>query len=84
MKFSSDRPKALIGLNYAFHFGKYKGEILKDVLEEDPNYIIWCSDSIDWFDLDTDVYDMASEKDANKEDAGYYYDTDDVGKWTRY
>lgn len=37
--------------SYKFTFGKNKGLYLKDVVEEDPNYVIWCMENIEWFKL---------------------------------
>jgi hypothetical protein len=33
-------------------FGKYKGYTIEDVLEDDPNYLEWAIDEIEWFELD--------------------------------
>ena len=78
------KSKKVIGLEYRFTFGKHNGELLKDILEIEPEYILWCSDDIDWFDLDTDVYDMAVDRDATinhypfDEFSSYdWYDKDD-------
>ena len=86
MKFSDDSPKikAPLGLDYIFTFGKCKGQSIEEVIDNEPSYVIWCSENIDWFDLDTDVYDMAEEK-SNDEEVPYYNpDSFDTGKWDRY
>lgn len=33
-------------------FGKHKGSTIEEVLEDDPNYIEWAIDEIEWFELD--------------------------------
>ena len=78
------KSKDVIGLDYVFTFGKHNDELLEEVLKTDPEYIIWCSDEIEWFDLDTDVYDMAVDRDATinhypfDEFSSYdWYDKDD-------
>lgn len=30
------------GINTLFNFGKYKGKTLLHVIDNDPQYIIWC------------------------------------------
>ena len=45
----------LNSLNSVFDFGKNEGKKVKDVLKEDPMYIAWCLQNIDWFKIDTDA-----------------------------
>lgn len=53
-----------------FSFGKYKGTHLKDVIDTDPQYVEWCLDNVDWFDIskrckkDLDV-SLQEHSDAN-------------------
>ncbi len=46
-----------------FTFGRYKGMRVQDVLEEDPDYILWVGKSIDYFPLETAVL-MAAQMDT--------------------
>jgi hypothetical protein len=32
-----------------FTFGKYKGQLVAEILQNDPEYIQWCVDNIHWF-----------------------------------
>ena len=35
-----------------FQFGKHKGEMLEDVIEDDPSYIAWlCENEVTEFDI---------------------------------
>ena len=35
------------------NFGtRHKGELIDDVMVEDPSYLVWCLDNISWFQLD--------------------------------
>lgn len=34
-------------LNDKFHFGKYKGKSIGEVLQYDPGYITWCNNNVD-------------------------------------
>ena len=34
-------------LSDKFHFGKYKGRSIGEVLQYDPGYITWCNDNVD-------------------------------------
>ncbi len=36
-------------------FGKYKGKTIQDVINDDPDYIAWAADTIEWFDLDEEA-----------------------------
>jgi len=38
-------------------FGKYKGRTLEFILEHDPQYLLFCQENIDWFDLDHKILD---------------------------
>ena len=42
-------------LNSNFTFGKYKGMTLESVCADNPNYISWCVEHIDWFYVDADT-----------------------------
>lgn len=42
-------------LNTVFKFGKYKGKTLKQVIDEDINYVVWCLSDINEFRLDNDA-----------------------------
>jgi len=37
-------------------FGRrHKGELIRDIIEEDPDYLAWCLDNIDGFVLGEDA-----------------------------
>lgn len=42
-------------------FGKYEGETVLDVIKKNAGYILWCIDEIDWFDVTTEIADLARE-----------------------
>ncbi len=37
--------KVPLSLNNSFKFGRHKGKSVKEVIEEDPYYILWARDS---------------------------------------
>ena len=39
-----------------FNFGKHKGETLTTVANEEPTYIWWCIENVDWFVISEDYY----------------------------
>lgn len=51
----------VIDENYIFTFGKYRDELLHDIIFTDPNYVLWCADNINWFDLDSRLYVLAEQ-----------------------
>lgn len=36
---------------YRFTFGKYRDELLKDIMKFDSDYIVWCHKNVSWFSL---------------------------------
>jgi hypothetical protein len=38
-------------------FGQYKGMTVAEVLEEDPQYLKWAYENIEWFDLEVSITD---------------------------
>lgn len=38
-------------------FGQFKGMTVKEVMKENPQYLLWAMDKWDGFDLETEVYD---------------------------
>ena len=67
--------KKRIGLAYRFTFGKHKGRTVEHVLDEDAGYLLWCNEEINWFILDSEVYEDATVKDAEEN----YYPFDEYG-----
>lgn len=68
-----------------FNFGKYKGLYVSDILADEPGYLIWLDENIDWLTIDpqllkeaNELYDATNEKDpAHVADAT----TDDWWNW---
>lgn len=44
-------------LDSLLKFGKYKGKVLEDVLNDDPEYLAWCLENIEWFEVDETLAD---------------------------
>lgn len=42
-------------LHTTLSFGKYKGESVRAIIDNDPSYIEWALDNIKWFTLDDDA-----------------------------
>lgn len=42
-------------LNDRMTFGKYKGDLIKDVFKKEPGILIWYNDNVEWFYLDEDL-----------------------------
>ena len=36
-------------------FGKYKGNTLQDVIDDDPRYVQWCINELEWFKVDQEA-----------------------------
>ncbi len=48
-------------LNSVFNFGKYKGDIIKEVALKDPFYIEWICKTVDLFVITNDTIDEISD-----------------------
>lgn len=68
---------------YTFTFGKYKGKSLRDVIDEDAEYVIWCHKNVNGFVLaDKDYQEALKEMDRQGnvwEDNGDWGQNDDWG-----
>ena len=42
-------------------FGKYKGETVQDILDNDPQYLVWLHEKSDQFELSWDLLEEASK-----------------------
>lgn len=49
--------------DYIFTFGKHEGLSVEEVLEEPGGaaYLCWCMDNLEWFDMDSYLYEEISE-----------------------
>ncbi len=36
-------------------FGKYRGDTIKEIIDNAPTYIEWALDEVDWFELDDEA-----------------------------
>lgn len=55
---------------YIFSFGKHKGYSYETVLVSDAQYIVWCADNIEWFELDDSDYHNAAFKAMKQRSSG--------------
>ena len=47
-------------------FGKYLGNSVNTVLQEDPSYLAWCETNLDHFHLSFDTYDFMCQQYSNQ------------------
>ena len=45
----------IITLNDRLTFGKYKDKLLRWIITHDPEYILWCQENIEWFEIDVNA-----------------------------
>lgn len=44
------------GLETELKFGaKHRGETIEEIIEDDPDYLLWAIDTIEWFELDDEA-----------------------------
>ena len=68
-------------------FGKYKGEKVRDIIDNDPGYILWCIANVEWFTCTSAVKDNAEEADEPNHGHCYAYDQDvdvDYDDWIHW
>jgi hypothetical protein len=41
--------------NFRFNYGKHKGKSVGELLEEDPQYLIWTTVNCSWFNLQPEI-----------------------------
>lgn len=54
--------------NSIMPFGKYKGQTIGDIIQEDPGYLLWCKDNLS-FEMDEECLELIEyslEKKGNK------------------
>lgn len=61
MKVSDIYRQTISDKNHVLNFGKYRGWKLGDVMEHDPQYLLYCQSKIDWFDLSHLILDELDE-----------------------
>ncbi|MTI47665.1 MAG: hypothetical protein FH761_07470 [Firmicutes bacterium] len=45
-------------LKSKIHFGKYNNRIMKNIIESDPNYIIWAISNVEWFSIQEEALNL--------------------------
>ncbi len=45
-----------VGLSDRFTFGKHRGDSIREVIEQDAEYIAWCIENVDNFELNNQAY----------------------------
>lgn len=45
-------PLPPLKLTDSITFGKHKGEVIQEIIDDDPDYLAWAIDEIVWFELD--------------------------------
>jgi len=50
--------KGIWMVNDVLTFGKHSGEALDEVIVEDPEYIAWCVDEVEGFELDVEAMNL--------------------------
>jgi len=43
-------------LSSEFNFGKYKGQTISQMINNDPDYLLWCVINVDWFALNQRIF----------------------------
>lgn len=46
-------------------FGKHKGQTIRQILQNDPSYLLWCSEKLERFAMSDEAWDYAISINAN-------------------
>lgn len=58
------------GLETEIKFGKkHRGETIEDIIENDPDYLLWALDTIEWFELDDEAEKELETASGHSDDA---------------
>lgn len=49
----------IYGLNDQLTFGKHKGQTIRQILQSDSNYLLWCVEKMDRFAMSDEAWDYA-------------------------
>lgn len=49
----------IYGLNDQLTFGKHKGQTIRQILQIDSNYLLWCVEKLDRFAMSDEAWDYA-------------------------
>lgn len=49
----------IYNLHDSLPFGKHKGQTIHQVLQSDPNYLLWCVEKLDRFAMSDEAWDYA-------------------------
>lgn len=56
-----------MSLESTFRFGKYAGQQVEDIVEDDPNYIRWLSENSTYVEFDNAVLEALEKRERRKE-----------------
>jgi len=70
-RISQPNPTKPLGLDDIIHLKKYKGQLIRDVIQSDSEYLLWAhndTEYVPWFKLQDDVLKEAEEYAAAERD----------------
>jgi hypothetical protein len=94
-RFTKKSTNKLYNPDDTLNFGKYNGRKIKDILDFDPEYLVWASNTITWFILPENIRIYAYKKATSligknlkhnyrnyidPEDSPFWFE-DDGGSW---
>lgn len=59
-RFKQHDAGTIFGIDSHFTFGKYKGRTVSSVLKDDPAYIAWANENVEWLSFTEGVTDEMS------------------------
>lgn len=65
-------------------FGKYKGMTIKEVIDDDPEYLVWCLDNVNFFDVSENVLQLIENAQIENDFREAMYDYLDDDPWREW
>jgi hypothetical protein len=63
--------KTIFNKDMKLTFGKYKGVTVEQLVKDNPEYLLWCHDNIEWFELpDKVLFEVEDLVDLKEEKSG--------------
>ncbi len=78
----SKPPKFIYRLNTVFKFGKHKDHNIQHVIQDDPQYLYWCMDNVEGFELHNEAMQLLPPQEEDER----YLDVDgsSILDWTDF
>lgn len=72
---------APFGLSWIFSFGRYKSSTLEDIIEIDPQYVLWCLGGVEGFTITRAAEELLEDSQKNIAEATGIEEEEPADPW---